>query len=105
VRQSEGVAMYGGRDECLRAAVAVVPVPLLVGWAIMLDLKHEPISLFQERTNGNQVITKTGLLKVRTHQCGNQSANNYFCYDRWPIILCKLIKNKTIKTKIKLINH
>lgn len=50
VRQSEGVAMYGGRDECLRAAVAVVSVPLLVGRAIMLDLKHKPISLFQERT-------------------------------------------------------
>lgn len=31
MRQSEGVAMYGGRDECLRAAVAVVAVPLLVG--------------------------------------------------------------------------
>lgn len=50
VRQSEGVAMYGGRDERLRAAVAVVSVPLLVGRAIMLDLKHKPISLFQERT-------------------------------------------------------
>lgn len=41
MRQSKGVAMYGGRDERLRPAVAVAAIPLLMGGAKMLDLKHK----------------------------------------------------------------